>query len=62
MLIFEQQLITDGTRKRRRNSRMTMSECMNLAIASNQQNNIYYNISHLLRTSVNFKNHYKWPT
>ena len=36
--VFEQKLITDGTRKRRRNSRMSMSECMTIVIAFHQSN------------------------
>ena len=38
MPVFEQQLITDGLRKRRRHSRMAMSECMTIVIAFHQSN------------------------
>ena len=32
--VFEQKLIEDGTRKRKRYPRMNMSECMTIIIAS----------------------------
>ena len=38
MPVFEKKLITDGTRKRRRKSRMSMSECMTIVIAFHQSN------------------------
>lgn len=58
MPVFEQQLITDGTRKRRRHSRMAMSEYMTLVITFQQSNYRYFNNFYLGHVSIYWKKYF----
>ncbi|MFT7421979.1 MAG: hypothetical protein ACI8UC_000035, partial [Psychromonas sp.] len=56
--VFEQKLITDGTRKRRRNSRMSMSECMTIVIAFHQSNDRNFKNFYLGHVSMYWKKYF----